>query len=207
MIDGGSATERLKSWENHFVKLLGQPPVVPDEDILIHTINPPLDIDTGPFTKSELVTARRQTKEGKASGEDGISAEVMKRVDLDDITLKFYNDPLCGGDLPNQWKTSIIIPIPKKGDLTKTDSYRGIALTSIPGKILNRMILNRIKPPLEKILRRHQNGFRPGRSCASHILALRRILEGAAAKNLPAVMTFVDFRKAFDSVHRGILKV
>ena len=205
LIDGGSATERLKSWENHFVKLLGQPPVVPDEDIPIHSINPPLDIDTGPFTKSELVTARRQTKEGKASGEDGISAEVMKRVDLDDITLKFYNDPLCGGDLPDQWKTSIIIPIPKKGDLTKTDSYRGIALTSIPGKILNRMILNRIKPPLEKILRRHQNGFRPGRSCASHILALRRILEGAAAKNLPTVMTFVDFRKAFDSVHRGIL--
>ena len=135
---------------------------MPDEDILIHTINPPLDIDTGPFTKSELVTARRQTKEGKASGE-------------------FYNDPLCGGDLPNQWKTSIIIPIPKKGDLTKTDSYRGIALTSIPGKILNCMILNRIKPPLEKILRRHQKSFRPGRSCASHILALRRILEGAAA--------------------------
>ena len=80
-------------------------------------------------------------KEGKASGEDGISAEVMKRVDLDDITLKFYNDPLCGGDLPDQWKTYIIIPIPKKGDLAKTDSYRGIALTSIPGKILNRMIL------------------------------------------------------------------
>ena len=44
LIDGGSATERLKSWENHFVKLLGQPPIVPDEDILIHTINPPLDM-------------------------------------------------------------------------------------------------------------------------------------------------------------------
>ena len=89
-------------------------------------------------------------------------------MDLDDITLKFYNYPLCGGDLPDQWKTSIITHLPKKEDLTKTDSYRGIALTSISGKILNRMILNRIKPPLEKILRRHQNGFRPGRSGRSH---------------------------------------
>ena len=51
----------------------------------------------------------------------------------------------------------------------------------------------------------NQNGFRPGRSTSSHILSLRRILEGATAKNLPAVMTFIDFRKAFDSVHRGIL--
>ena len=84
--------------------------------------SPPLDTDTGPFTKFGLVTARRQIKEGKASGEDGISPEVMKRVDLDDITLKFYNDPLCGGDLPDQWKTYIIIHIPKKGDLTKTGS-------------------------------------------------------------------------------------
>ena len=67
------------------------------------------------------------------------------------------------------------------------------------------MILNRMKPSLERVLRRHQNGFRPGRSTASHILSLRRILEGATAKNLPAVMTFIDFRKAFDSVHRGIL--
>ena len=39
----------------------------------------------------------------------------------------------------------------------------------------------------------------------SHILALRRILEGAQAKNLSAVMLFVDFKKAFDSVHRGLL--
>ena len=205
LIEGGSAVERLKNWENHFVKLLGQPPEVPDEDIVIRTINPPLDINIDPFTDSELNLARKQIKEGKAFGEDGISPEVMKRVDLNDIVLKFCNDALDGGDLPDQWKTSLIIPVPKKGDLTKTDSYRGIALTSIVSKTMHRMILNRMKPSLERVLRRHQNGFRPGRSTASHILSLRRILEGATAKNLPAVMTFIDFRKAFDSVHRGIL--
>ena len=205
LIEGGSAVERLKNWENHFVKLLGQPPEVPDEDIVIRTINPPLDINIDPFTDSELNIARKQIKEGKAFGEDGISPEVMKRVDLNGIVLKFCNDALDGGDLPDQWKTSLIIPVPKKGDLTKTDSYRGIALTSIVSKTMHRMILNRMKPSLERVLRRHQNGFRPGRSTASHILSLRRILEGATAKNLPAVMTFIDFRKAFDSVHRGIL--
>ena len=205
LIEGGSAVERLKNWENHFVKLLGQPPEVPDEDIVIRTINPPLDINIDPFTDSELNLARKQIKEGKAFGEDGISPEVMKRVDLNGIVLKFCNDALDGGDLPDQWKTSLIIPVPKKGDLTKTDSYRGIALTSIVSKTMHRMILNRMKPSLERVLRRHQNGFRPGRSTASHILSLRRILEGATAKNLPAVMTFIDFRKAFDSVHRGIL--
>ena len=95
--------------------------------------------------------------------------------------------------------------MPKTGDLTKTDNYRGIALTSVVCKTLNRMILNRMKPSIENRLRDNQNGFRPGRSTTSHILALRRILEGAKAKNLTAVMLFIDFKKAFDSVHRGLL--
>ena len=67
------------------------------------------------------------------------------------------------------------------------------------------MLLNRIRPSLEEILRDNQNGFRPGRSTTSHILALRRIIEGAKAKNLKATMVFIDFKKAFDSVHRGLL--
>ena len=88
----------------------------------------------------------------------------MKRVDIDDIVLKFCNNALCDGNIPDQWKLSNIIPVPKKGDLTKTDNYRGISLTSIVSKTLNRMLLNRIKPSLEEILRNNQNGFRPGLS-------------------------------------------
>ena len=129
----------------------------------------------------------------------------MKRLDIDDIILKFCNDALCDGHLPDQWKLSNIIPVPKKGDLTKTDNCRGISLTSIVRKTLNRMLLNRIKPSLEEILRNNQNGIRPGRSTTSHILALRRIIAGVKAKNLKATMVFIDFKKAFDNVHHGLL--
>ena len=68
------------------------------------------------------------------------------------------------------------------------------------------MVLNRIiRPALDPLLRIHQNGFRVGRSTTSHILALLRILEEVEDKNLSVVMLFIDFRKAFDSIHRGLL--
>ena len=65
------------------------------------------------------------------------------------------------------------------------------------------MILNRVQPATEPHLRTNQNGFRPKRSTASHILALKRLIEGVKQKNLEAAIVFVDFRKAFDTIHRG----
>ena len=205
LIDGGSAEARLKNWKTHFSKLLGQPPSVPDNNLPIRNIHPTLDIEPGPFTIGELSEAKKQLVEGKACGADGIPAEVIKRANIDEIVLNFCNEALSNNKIPDQWKISHIVPVPKTGDLTKTDNYRGISLTSIICKTLNRMILNRMKPCIENLLRDNQNGFRPGRSTTSHILALRRILEGAKAKNLTAVMLFIDFKKAFDSVHRGLL--
>ena len=67
-------------------------------------------------------------------------------------------------------------------------------------KVVNRMILNRIQPILELLLQSNQNGFRPGRSTTAQILTPRRIIE--ATRNLPAVIKFIDFRKAFDSINR-----
>ena len=62
------------------------------------------------------------------------------------------------------------------------------------------MILNRMQPKMDKHLRLNQNGFRPGRS--SHILALRRLIEGVISHSRKAIIVYVDFKKAFDSVHR-----
>ena len=72
-------------------------------------------------------------------------------------------------------------------------------------KVYNRMILNRIRPKLDPWLRINQNGFREKRTTTSQVLALRCIIKGVKRKHLPAVMTFIDFKKAFNSIHCGKL--
>ena len=72
-------------------------------------------------------------------------------------------------------------------------------------KLYNRMILNRLRPILDPLLHISQNGFRQKRSTIGQIVALRRLIEGAKGNNLPCILTFIDFRKAFDTIHRGKL--
>ena len=64
------------------------------------------------------------------------------------------------------------------------------------------MLLHCIRPHIEPLLRINQIGFRPNLGTVSQILTLRRLIESIKEKKLPAVLTFVDFRKAFDSIHR-----
>ena len=96
-----------------------------------------------------------------------------------------------------------ILPFPKKGYLGLAKNYRGITLTSIAAKIYNALLWNCIEPKIDNILRKNQNGFRRNRFTTSQILTIRRILEGGRAKNLQATLLFVNFTKAFDSIHRG----
>ena len=72
----------------------------------------------------------------------------------------------------------------------------------VAAKIYNKLILNRICPKLEPILRKNQNGFRPGRSTLGQILTLHRIIEEITFCNKTTAIIFVDFSKAFDSVNR-----
>ena len=99
-----------------------------------------------------------------------------------------------------------ILPFPKIGDLGLAKNYSGIILTSIADKIYNALKHNRIEPKIENISRKKQNGFRRNRSMTSQILTISRILEGVRAKNLQATILFVDFTKAFDSIHREKMK-
>ena len=91
-----------------------------------------------------------------------------------------------------------ILPFPKKGNFGLGKNYRGITLTSIAANIYNALLRNRIEPKIDNILRKNQNGFRRNRSTTSQILTIHRIHEG-----VQATLLFVDFTKAFDSIHRG----
>ena len=201
-LKGATASERIKSWYDHFNNLLGKEPTTVDPDVDVPIIFDTIGVKTGPFTMDEYQEVKKRLKSGKASGADGIPPEVLKYCNLDDIILQYANNLLFNNEKPNQWSDINILPLPKSGDLGLTKNYRGISLTSIVAKVVNRLILNRIQPKLDPLLRPNQNGYRPGRSTASHILALRRIIEGVKRHNLKAVLLFVDFKRAFDSVHR-----
>ena len=95
-----------------------------------------------------------------------------------------------------------ILPFPKKGDLLLTTNYSKITFTPIAAKVYSSMLINRIQPDIEKVLRLNQNGFRKNRSTVDQILTIWRIIEGVRTKNLEAVILFADFSKAFDSVHQ-----
>lgn len=143
-VTGTCAEERVMTWFTHFKNLLGSDPVVEDADDDIPAIFANLDIDDGPFTPAEYTKVKTSLKQGKAAGPDAIPPEVLKNCELDDIILGICNLALTRNEKPAQWSLSNIIPVPKSGDLSNPDNYRGISLTCIAAKMYNCMILNRL---------------------------------------------------------------
>ena len=200
-LKAASQQERLKLWKLHFENLLGNSPKVTNEPIT-RIISKQLDIKLGPFTKEELDSVLRKIKNRKAAGLDEIPPEVWKTRQFDDILLRQCN-AVYNQNRTERWMKGCILPFPKKGNLGLAKNYLGITLTSIAAKIYNAQLQNHIEPKIDNILRKNQNGFRRNRSTTSQILTIRRILEGIRAKNLQATLLFVDFTKAFDSIHIG----
>ena len=107
--------------------------------------------------------------------------------------------------IPEDWKEGHLVKITKKGNLENCNNYRGITMLSVPGKILSRIILQKLIDVLDEILRDQQMGFTKNRSCTDHIATLRIIAEQFLEWNTSLYITFIDFERAFDSVdHRTL---
>ena len=78
-------------------------------------------------------------------------------------------------------------------------------MLSVPGKVFNRVILERLREPVDQRLRDQQAGFRQDRSCTDQIATLRIIIEQSIEWNASLYVNFVDYEKAFDSLDRDTL--
>ena len=130
-VAGESSEQRVKTWFTHFSKLLGNTAEVEEPHETIPAVYEGLDIDDGPFTLDELKKKKTSLKLGKSAGPDGIPPEVFKCCDFDNICLNFCNKVLIQYDKPPQWSFMNIIPVPKSGNLSVTDNYRGSSITCI----------------------------------------------------------------------------
>ncbi|CAH8665745.1 unnamed protein product [Schistosoma curassoni] len=141
--------EQRNRWVEHFKELMKQPaPLNPPK---IEAAPTDLPIDVGPPTIEEINLAIRQIKSGKAAGPENIPAEALK-ADVA-VTARIlhilFNKIWDEERVPTDWKEGLLIKVPKKGDLSKCDNYRGITLLSIPGKVFNRVLLNMMKESVD----------------------------------------------------------
>ena len=195
-----NAEKQEKRWMEYFKELLNRSAPLNTPDI--QPAQNDLEIDCNRPTKGEIKKAIKMLKNGKAAGPDGIPAEAIK-ADIELSTNVLYN--IIGniweqGELPKDWREGHLVKLPKKGDLTDCSNYRGIMLLSVPGKVLNRIILERIKKAVDSLLRDEQAGFRQNKSCLDQITTLRIIIEQCTEWNASLYINFIDFEKAFDSV-------
>ena len=139
-------------------------------------------------------------KMGKSSGVDNIQAELVQAGGeaMIDILTTICNKIWKTGEWPTTWTHSLVITLPKKGNLQLCQNYRTISLISHPSKVMLKIILNRLQPQAEEIIA--EAGFRAGRSTTEPIFNLRILCEKYLQHQHNLYHVFIDFKKAFDRV-------
>ena len=105
--------------------------------------------------------------------------------------------------IPKCWKESVIIPIRKPGkDPTLPGNYRPIALTSQMGKVMERMVNDRLTYYLETrgLIKMYQSGFRRGRSTYDPVVCLEHDIRRAQVNKETVLAVYFDVEKAYDMV-------
>ena len=202
----------LGRWAEHFDSVLNRPSSINEEAInrlpQVAT-NEALDL---PPTLVEVLKAIKQLSSGKAPGSDAIPAEIYKEGGqaLSNKLLQLFDLIWSEETLPQDFKDASIVHLYKrKGNKQACDNHRGISLLSIAGKVLARVLLNRLTAHLEQgLLPESQCGFRKERGTIDMVFAARQLQEKCQEQNTDLFSTYVDLTKAFDTVSRdGLWKI
>ena len=163
--------------------------------------------DGHPILRREAEAAVQSLKKGKSATIDTIPAELVQPGGENVITaLTTICDKIWKtGGWPTLWIQSLVIALPKKGKLQQCQNYRTVSLISHPSKVKLQIILNRLKPQVEKIIAEEQAGFRAGRSTTEQIFNPRILCEKHLQHQQDLYHVFIDFKKAFDWVWQAAL--
>ena len=206
VVDGSLALQRFAEYFEDLLNV--QSPSGKRDMLKAISAAPDPPINTQPPTLPEVREVLGKFRSGRAAGICQIPAELLQKGgDLlhRELTTVFKN-VWTSGEIPSDWKRSIIVPIYKgKGDPKDCGNYRGISLLSVAGKMFARILLDRIRPHLLEHQRPEQSGFTSKKSTIDRILALRLLIERRREFHKPFLGAYVDFRKAFDSVERWSL--
>ena len=139
----GFIEDRAKIWKEHMEKIMNEEN---EWDRMVKT-----DVVEGPVEKvarSEIVEAIQSMKSGKATGTSGVSVEMIVasgEIGVK-VMMKLCQRVMDGRGMPDEWKTSVIVPIFKgKGDVMSCGSYRGVKLLKHAMKIVERVLERQIQ--------------------------------------------------------------
>ena len=142
----------------------------------------------------------------KASGGDGIPVELFQI--LKDDAVKVHS--ICQHiwktkQWPQDWKRSVFIPIPKKGNAKECSNCCTIALISHASKVILKILQARLQQYMNRELPDVQAGFRKGRGIRNQIANICWIIEKARKFQINIYFCFIDYTKAFDCVDQNKL--
>jgi Reverse transcriptase (RNA-dependent DNA polymerase) len=112
---------------------------------------------------------------------------------------------LTHGTFPTLWKTTIITPIFKSGDIHNVCNYRPISKLSCFGKLLEKIVTDQLSSLLRKYIIPNQHGFLSKKSVETNLLHFTNFITRSMEDNCQTDTIYTDFSKAFDKISHSIL--
>ncbi|KAK4806849.1 hypothetical protein QYF61_012570 [Mycteria americana] len=126
---------------------------------------------------------------------------------LGEVLSIIYQQSWLTGEVPVDWQLANVMPIYKKDWKEDPRNYRPVSLTSVPGKVMEQMILSAITWHVQdtQVIRPSQHGFMKGRSCLTNLISFYDKVTHLVDEGKTVDVVYLDFSKAFDTVSPRIL--
>ncbi|XP_058733800.1 uncharacterized protein LOC131605468 [Vicia villosa] len=160
------------------------------------------------FSEEEVKEAVWSCDGNKSSGPDGFTLEFFKKfweVIKEDI-LTFVQDFFERAKLIKACTSSFITLVPKVNNPQSLNEYRPICLVGYLYKILAKLLANRLKRVIGKLVSNNQSAFIEGRNIMDGVLVVNEVLDLAKRDKRSCVVLKVDFEKAYDRVLTALMK-